>query len=389
MERNRGRERASRDEPETRSRGGRDEEPRGGRRGRGEEAATRFSYQKRSAEQVNKRAAMSSRDYDNYLVDEVKMFKPNDGPNTIRILPPTWPNPEHYGIDIWVHYGIGPDEQAYLCSDKMKGEPCAICEERARARQAGEDEDYVKQLSPTRRALFYLIDRDKEREGVLAWAAPQSVDQSITTISVDRKTQDVLPIDDPDNGYDVEFDRTGKGMTTKYVGMAIARRESPLGDSKWLQHAIDFPLPQMLKFYDFDHIAKALGGGGRHTSSRDKEDDRDSARSSRDHGRDQDSPRRGSDRASERESSRRNEEPEYTWESIHAMSGDELDDLCGAVDTLSKVDPNKADNDEDLADWICEVWGIEKEVPKAARSTAKEEPSTRDRLRSMRENRKD
>lgn len=389
------RRRGSRDDDD---RGSRDRDERPGRRGRDEGGSSGFTYRQRSAESVRKRAEASTKDFDSYLKDSIRMFKVNDRDNTIRIVPPTWPEAEHYGLDLHVHYGIGPDEQAYLCLKKMKGEDCPICEERDRARRAGEDEEYVKSLEPTRRTLFYLVDRDNEKEGVQAWAAPFSkIDQAIVKVSIDRKTGDTLPIDDPEEGYDIEFEKTGKGMNTQYVGVAIARRSSPLGDKRWLDFAIENPLPDQLVYFDYDHLAKAFGGGGRHTNRSDKDrddrddrdtrrdsrSDRDSGKSSRDDRDDRDSGRRSGGRE-ERSSSR---EPEHTWESIHAMTGEELDALVEEL-KLDDIDPNKAEDDEELADWICEDLKISKPRESARRAApADEDTAPTERLRSMRESR--
>lgn len=341
-----GRDRDSRD------RGGRDS-GRGGRRN--------FTYQARSAEDVKKRAAESSKDFDTYLREDVKTYKPADGTNLIRILPPTWEDPKHFAIDIWVHYGVGPDDQAYLCLHKMKGEDCPICEELQRARRDREGEEYVKSLEPTRRSLFYLVDRDNEKEGVQAWAAPFSrIDQAIVKVSVDRRTNEVLPIDDPDDGYDVSFDRGGKGIGTQYSGVAIDRRPSPLGKDEWLNFAIDNPLPTILEYHDYDHIAKVFGGGDNRSQrdSRSSRDDRGS--SSRDSGRDRDSG--GSTRGGREEASssgrRGREKVEHTWESVHELEGEDLDRIVVSEDLDLK--PDDFNSDEELADAICEELKIEK-----------------------------
>ena len=404
-----GRDRGSRDEGRgSRERdGGREEPTRGGRdrgdSGRGRErgdsrgSSSGFSYQKRSAEDMNKRASMGSKDFDSYLRDDVKMFKPNDGANTIRILPPTWAGPKHYGQDLWVHYGVGPDSQTYLCNLKMKGDACPICEERDRARKSGESEEYIKDLEPVRRVLLYLVDREHEKDGVQAWASPWTIDRDIIKISVDRRTGDVLPIDDPEEGFDVEFDKTGKGVGTKYVGMAIARRESSLGDSKWLEFAVKNPLPEILEYYSYDHVEKAFGGGGAHKTRSDKDsrgDDRDSRSRDRDP-----EPRDAAGHDNKQQDSRRSrddpKEPEYDWEGIHSMSTQELDDLVATHGDLAGIDPNKADSDEQLADWICADLKIYKPKASSGRREVGREPDNkvdegdhRDKLRSMREGRR-
>ncbi len=380
--------RDSRDERDTRSRddsrggrGGRDE-GRGG--GRGDSG---FSYKRRASEDAKKRATESTREFDSFLADHVKTFKAHDGYNTIRILPPTWDDPKHYGVDLFVHYGVGPDEQAYLCLHKMKGEACPICEERDRARRAGESEEYVKDLDYTRRTLFYLVDRDNEKDGVMAWAAPFSkIDQAIVKVSIDRQTGEALPIDDPEEGYDIEFDKGGKGIGTQYSGVAIARRESSLGNREWLDFAVKNPLPSVLEYHSYDHIQKVFGGGGSHTtrSARDSRDTPRDEQRGRETSRDTSSSR--DDRDSRRGGREEPKAPKYTWDGIHSMTGSELDALV--EDEKLDINTNKAETDDQLADWICEDLKIAKEEPRRGRESAPADDS-RDRLRSMREGRRD
>jgi len=70
------------------------------------------------------------------------------------------------------------------------------------------------------------------------------------------------------------------------------------------------------------------------------------------------------------------------------MTGDELEALIQQEDL--DINPNKAESDEDLADWICEEMKLKKSESRGrARlaEPAKEEPEGRSRLRSMREER--
>jgi len=321
-------------------RGGRDSSRGGGR------SSTGFVYRARSADSVSKRAEGSSQ-FDQYLRSDVKMFKAHDRDNTIRIVPPTWPEAEHYGLDIWVHYNVGPDGQTYLCLHKMKGEPCPICEERAEAARA-RDDDYAKELEPKRRVLTYVVDRSDEREGLQAWPMPQGTDQDIVKVSVDRASGEVIPLDDPYDGYDVSFSKTGTGIKTRYEGVAIARRSSSLGDERWLEQAIANPLPDVLQYFSYDHIKKEFGGGGGHSSKHDSRDDRP-ARDDRG-GRDRDPGRPG-----------RDDPPPLTWDLVHSLSSRELDDLV-ANERLN-INPNEAKDDEDLADWICEEMGLQRPPP--------------------------
>lgn len=359
----------------------RDDDDRGSRSGRS------FTYQQRDAADARKRTEQSGRgDFDRLLKDGVKMWKPNDGDNRIRILPPTWEGAKHYGLDIFVHYGVGPDRGSYLCLQKMLDKPDPIAEEHAEARRDGDDE-YAKEIEAKKRVLVYLIDRDNEKEGVQAWAMPWTVDRDIMAVSIDKSSGEVLPIDHPEEGYDVSFEKTGSKDRTKYIGIQIARRSSPLGKKAWLEYAMDNPLPDQLLYFSYEHIAKAFGGGSSKDRGRDdREDDRDRGRGDS-RSRDRDDDRGG----------RRRDEPKLDWDAIHGMTGRELEDLID--EQKLDIDPADAKDDEDLADWICE----EMKITKQERRSERDEPEDRverrrtrdsddddrpsDRLRRMREGR--
>lgn len=341
----------------------------------------RFSYQSRDASDVKKRAEGDDGKFDVYIDSAVKTYKVNDGDNTIRILPPTWDNPTHYGLDIHVHYGIGPDRQSYLCLHKMKDEPCPICEERAKAVRDN-DEAYAKELNATKRVLVYLVDRDAAKDGVQAWAMPNTLDRDVVKVSVDKRSGEVLPLDHPEEGFDVMFEKKGAQMRTEYLGVQLARRSSSLGDDAWLDFAIDHPLPTMLKYYTYAHIQAAFSGGG---APADRGRDDVPGSSSRGGSRDIDStPRRGREAP---ESSRAGESSdELTYDSVHAMTGTELEDLIAAE--RLQINPNDATSDAELADWICEDLKLEKKTRGAGRASLSREPEQpTDRLRNLREHR--
>ena len=376
---------SGRDRDDDRPSRGRDDD-RGGRSGRDSGRASRYEYHARDAGDARKRSSQGANDFDKILVDSIKMWKPNDGDNRIRILPPTWKGAKHFGLDIYVHYGVGPDRQSYLCLAKMKGEADPIAEEREIARR-DEDEKYAKELEAKRRVLVYLIDRDHEKEGVQAWAMPWTVDRDIVKVSVDKSNGEVLPIDHPDEGYDVEFEKKGAKDRTEYLGVAIARRSSPLGKDDWLDFAIDHPLPDQLNYFDYDHIAKVFNGGGAAKESNRGRSSRDDDRDERPSRVDRSEPRAGSGRDRDeaprgRQAVRASEEP--TWDSIHEMTGEELEDLIDQEKL--DIDPKEAKDDEDLADWICEEMKISK-VAKARRAVPDDDDDRISRLREMRRGR--
>lgn len=374
-----------RDDRSSRSRDRDRDDDRGSRRGG---SSSSYTYRARSPEQARQRSEKGANDFDRLVKPEIKVWKPNDGLNRIRILPPTWPDADHYGKDLYVHYGVGADRGQYLCLNKMLGKPDPIEEERQVARREGDDK-YAKDLEAKRRVGIYLIDRDHEREGVQFWAMPWTLDRDIVKVSMDRSTGEVLPIDHPDEGFDVEFEKKGSKDRTEYLGVAIARRSTPLGKESWMDFAVENPIPDQLQFFDYDHIAKAFGGGGEQRDSRGSSD-RDDDHRDRDRDRDDDRGRsrtraRDDDRDDDRRGGGKDSRAELDldWAGIHEMSGKELEDLVDLKEL--KINPNKYDSDDELADAICEELGIDE--PKRARGRDDDRDDDRDRSRNRDEDR--
>lgn len=241
----------------------------GGGGGGGGGATKRFQYRPRTAEELKDRQRQQGGTRDSFFTNDAQFFTAKQGDNDLRLMPPTWEGAKHYGFDLYVHYGIGADESAYLCLDKMKGEKCPVCEERERAAGAGE-QDYADSLRPSKRVAVYVVDRKEEGKGPLIWNMPWTVDRDVSNLSVDSKTGEIYSVDNPDEGYDVQFKREGADQRTKYTGIQIARRSSPLIDDsatfdKWLQYVVDHPIPACLNFFAYEHIANAFNaasGGG-------------------------------------------------------------------------------------------------------------------------------
>ena len=76
----------------------------------------------------------------------------------------------HYERTYWVHRGIGVDQTSYVCLAKTCGEPCPICEYRAKlAKDPDADEDLIRDLAPKERQLFNVINTKETNKGVQIW----------------------------------------------------------------------------------------------------------------------------------------------------------------------------------------------------------------------------
>jgi hypothetical protein len=306
---------------------------------------------------MRKRSEQWGNERDSFLKDHVPVWKPNDGENVIRILPPSWEGADHYGLDVYVHYGVGPDNSTYLDLVRMKKGPDPITEEMQRARQEG-DEEYAKQLESKKRVLVYLIDRDKPKEGPMMWAMPWTVDKEIAIHSWDSRTQEALPVDSPEDGFDIIINRQGKGARTEYT-VKISRNPSPLQMTPEITDLLDnHPLPECLNFYSYEQIQKAFLGGSKKSTTAKTSDYEERPASK--------PKKRGIDLKS------------LTWDSVHELKGAELSALIEAMAEELGIDfdGDQYEMDSELADDLCKELGLEP-PPRASRRRAGPEPETR------------
>lgn len=230
-----------------------------------------FQYQRRDAQAWDKRANQRGGDFVGFVKDDYQMYQVEKGDNFIRFLPPTWENAEHYGLDVYIHYGIGPDNGSVLCLAKMAqspvaairkacpGDRCPICEARQRAERAG-DNELKDELTSRKSVLAWIINRKDEKKGPQVWRMPWTLDRDITKLCKDPRTGELYFIDDPENGYDLSFEKQGDQLTTKYVGIQLARRPSSI-DQEFLDYVVECELPDTLQFMEYDDIQKLFEGG--------------------------------------------------------------------------------------------------------------------------------
>lgn len=234
----------------------------------------RFEYKPTNRKFMQKHIQSRGRDFDSMFKADVGIFKPAEKENKIRLIPRTSDEMDYWALPIHVHYGVGPEEQSYLCPRKHGGGKCPVCEEFDRAKRAGKEEE-AKELRPNGRYLVYLIDRKEPEKGIQIWSMPYKLDGELSKQTVDPENGQTLNIDDPSSGYDVYFTREGQGIKTQYSGVKLARKESELDDDKALRFAQKHPLPEILQVFDYDHILKEFEGGVARKESDDDEDEED------------------------------------------------------------------------------------------------------------------
>ncbi|MDK1290125.1 hypothetical protein [Pseudoalteromonas umbrosa] len=359
----------------------------------------KFKYKRRGADNVKRRMNQSATNRDGFISDDVNMYKVKDGDNLLRILPPTFDNlngteAEHYGLDVFVHYDVGTDGSSFLCLEQNYGEPCPICQARLEAEAEG-NKELADKLKARKRVLMYIIDRDNEDAGPLVWSAPWTVDKDLSMRSFDKRSGDIFYPDDPEEGYDIEFARTGKGRNTKYEGVQLARRATPLHDDEdqmddWLEKIEDTPLNGLLIKPQPEHMERIFnaGMGMANPAKEEEEEERPSRRRRRDEEAQEEKPsrrRRSEEDETPEEEPATHGEPQESGEpkdlddleynDVQEMDRDELESLISEGD-LDVPDYEELEDDE-LAAEICAELGLKK--------PRKRNNAVRDKLRSMRE----
>ncbi len=231
-----------------------------------DQTGTNFQFRPRSAAGVQQRAQETDAGWDRPFRPDVNLWKPKAGDNTIRILPATWEGADYYGYDVYMNYGVGPDRRsAYLSIHHHLRQPDPLYEAYQRARREGNN-DLEREFRATHRQAYWLIDRADVEAGPMLWPAPVTTfDRNLAAAGIDPDTGEVLQIEDPVNGFDVSFRKEGEGIKTRYTGIVVHRRPSPLHHDQniaqqWLKYVVDNPIPKTLVFYPAERIKAAMTG---------------------------------------------------------------------------------------------------------------------------------
>lgn len=140
-----------------------------------------------------------------------------------------------------MHQNVGADQRNYVCTRKMWGEKCAVCELIEKMRAANPQDERIKELWPFHRYLFFVYDtrsQETEKKGLQWFDAPPSVKDGIVNISKDKRTGKARDVSSRITGADISFDKIGSGKnSTKYVAFQLT--EGPQPPESWYSTAPD------------------------------------------------------------------------------------------------------------------------------------------------------
>lgn len=171
---------------------------------------------------------------DDHIIDIIPYFAGNFDPLTK-------PGEPTYGLEIYAHQGVGPDERAVVCMLENYGKPCPICEHRQELRsQYPDDKDMWKHLYPKRRMVYNIICYDsakEEEKGIQVWeVAWWFSERHFSQLARTGKrpgygSVTYTPFADPDEGKMISFSREGQGaQNTQFLAHKFIDREVPISE---------------------------------------------------------------------------------------------------------------------------------------------------------------
>jgi len=187
-------------------------------------------------------------------------FKPLEGKNQIRILPP-W-NDEGYPFhEECFHYGLKREGK----NVSVPGPHPVIMKAIKKLEKSGkEDSKLAKRLAP--RTKFYANILDRKSKKIMVWGFSRKILSTILSYMADPDWGDITDIEE---GHDLIIERTGQNLDTKYE-IRIKPKPSELGDVNLDElHQLD----ELVEEIDDDEVEEMLEQVTGESSEGDDDDD--------------------------------------------------------------------------------------------------------------------
>lgn len=189
----------------------------------------------------------------------VNFWTCKEGDHIIDIIPyisgdmdPVGKQVDQYVLEFFVHRNVGAKDGMIICLSETFNQPCPICEEKRRMVKRGEDEQKIKDMTPSRypRSIYNIVCYDSAEEqskGVQVWHTSNYLIQTyllaLSKRSVRPGQTNVEPFIafmDADDGRSISFKREGKENSTKFIGVRFEERSYKISDELLDQaHCLD------------------------------------------------------------------------------------------------------------------------------------------------------
>jgi len=211
---------------------------------------------------------------------QVPLWKISAGEHLIDIVPYLIgegnPNPKvkpgeiGYVLTLFVHNGVGVNENQYVCLARNYQKPCPVCEHQLKLKNAGEDEDTLKSLNPTRRCIYNILvydDQKEEDKGIqVMMVAHYFMERHLLELSKSPRSGGKINFTAYDKtGKSISFKREGAGAkNTQYLGHKFVDRDYEIPDalldsSLCLEEIVNIP--------SYEEVYEALHGKAIETKS--------------------------------------------------------------------------------------------------------------------------
>ena len=204
-----------------------------------------------------------------FIRPEVEVLQIGEGEHAFRIIPPlaeeTWT--DSFFLTAGTHW-LG---KSILCPRSIPalGQDCPVCQEFFERRKRGELPQELRGLKPVYRHLIWVwyfpLDGRQPPNHPHVYPCPDTLLDSILRAAQDRITKALIPFLDPQRGRLVMFTRTGTGLNTRYVNVALDQNELPvpeevLGQVRLWKDTLVVPSQEELEAALEDYLARAEPG---------------------------------------------------------------------------------------------------------------------------------
>jgi len=184
----------------------------------------------------NKKMEIYRKRLKEYASRRTQFWKPEEGNNYIRILPPIKEEDDFY-LESRVHFVPGAGEGGRMAATACLGAGCYLCKavEKLQQRSNPDDDNLAQRLRPATQFLLNIVDLNDPDKGVQVWRHYSfSIIESLLGYMVDPEWGDFT---DPVHGRNVNIRMTRRGSSPSYE-VVLKPKESKI-PSSWLSNRKD------------------------------------------------------------------------------------------------------------------------------------------------------